>query len=63
MVEIFLERRFVPTQCVYDPFVGSGTTLVEANVYGADAIGSDNPAPTPSSAVSRQRATTSAHWS
>ena len=41
LVEIFLERLFVPTQCVYDPFVGSGTTLVEANVYGADAIGSD----------------------
>jgi hypothetical protein len=41
LVEIFLQRFFQPGQCVYDPFVGSGTTLVEANVYGADAIGCD----------------------
>src|SRR4051812_16632146 len=41
LVEIFLRRCFRPGQCVYDPFVGSGTTLVEANVFGADAIGSD----------------------
>jgi len=27
--------------CVYDPFVGSGTTLVEANAFGADAVGCD----------------------
>jgi hypothetical protein len=41
LVEVFLERYFRPGDCVYDPFVGSGTTLVEANVYGADAIGCD----------------------
>jgi hypothetical protein len=41
LVEIFLERYFRPGQRVYDPFVGSGTTLVEANVFGADAVGSD----------------------
>jgi DNA modification methylase len=41
LVEAFLERRFLPGQCVYDPFVGSGTTLVAANVFGADAIGCD----------------------
>jgi hypothetical protein len=41
LVEIFLQRYFQPGQSVYDPFVGSGTTLVEANVFGADAIGSD----------------------
>src|SRR2546425_9207749 len=41
LVEIFLKRYFEPGQCVYDPFVGSGTTLVEANVFGADAIGCD----------------------
>jgi hypothetical protein len=41
LVEIFLQRYFRPGQCVYDPFVGSGTTLVEANVFGADAIGCD----------------------
>lgn len=26
---------------MYDPFVGSGTTLVEANVFGAHSVGSD----------------------
>ncbi len=41
LVEIFLERYFVPGQRVYDPFVGSGTTLVEANAFGADAVGCD----------------------
>src|SRR5262245_13589937 len=41
LVEVFLRRFFTPGGCVYDPFVGSGTTLVEANAYGADAIGCD----------------------
>jgi DNA modification methylase len=41
LVEIFLKRLFRPGQRVYDPFVGSGTTLVEANVFGADAVGCD----------------------
>jgi hypothetical protein len=41
LVEIFLERYFRPGERVYDPFVGSGTTLVEANVFGADAVGAD----------------------
>jgi DNA modification methylase len=41
LVEIFLERNFAPGQCLYDPFVGSGTTLVAANVFGADAVGCD----------------------
>ncbi len=41
LVEVFLQRYFAPGDCVYDPFVGSGTTLVEANVFGADAIGCD----------------------
>jgi hypothetical protein len=41
LVEAFLGRYFVPGQTVYDPFVGSGTTLVEANVFGADGIGCD----------------------
>ena len=41
LVEVFLNRYFAPGACVYDPFVGSGTTLVEANVFGADAIGCD----------------------
>lgn len=41
LVEIFLQRYFRPRQRVYDPFVGSGTTLVEANVSGFDAVGCD----------------------
>lgn len=39
LVEIFL-RKYRPT-LVYDPFVGSGTTLVEANALGVDSIGTD----------------------
>ncbi len=39
LVEIFL-RKFTP-KLVYDPFCGSGTTLVEANVLGIDSIGTD----------------------
>jgi DNA methylase len=41
LVEVFLRRYFSAGGCIYDPFVGSGTTLVEANVFGADAIGCD----------------------
>ena len=41
LVEVFLTRYFSPGSCIYDPFVGSGTTLVEANVFGADAVGCD----------------------
>jgi DNA methylase len=41
LVEVFLSRHFRPGQCVYDPFVGSGTTLVEANAFGAGAVGCD----------------------
>jgi len=39
LVEIFL-RKYHP-KLVYDPFCGSGTTLVEANVLGIDSIGTD----------------------
>ncbi len=39
LVEVFL-RKYRPT-LVYDPFVGSGTTLVEANTLGVDSIGTD----------------------
>lgn len=39
LVEIFL-RKYQPT-LVYDPFCGSGTTLVEANVLGIDSVGAD----------------------
>lgn len=41
LVEVFLGRCFRPGQLVYDPFAGSGTTLVEAHVFGADAVGCD----------------------
>ena len=41
LVEVFLTRYFSSGSCIYDPFVGSGTTLVEANVFGADAVGCD----------------------
>jgi hypothetical protein len=41
LVEVFLHRYFRPGECVYDPFAGSGTTLVEANAYGAHSIGCD----------------------
>jgi DNA methylase len=41
LVEYFLRRYFSSGDCVYDPFVGSGTTLVEANTFGAHAIGCD----------------------
>lgn len=41
LVETFLQRYFRPGGRVYDPFVGSGTTLVEASAFGAHAIGCD----------------------
>jgi hypothetical protein len=39
LVEIFL-RKYAPRR-VYDPFCGSGTTLVEASVLGIESIGCD----------------------
>lgn len=39
LVEIFL-RKYRP-KAVYDPFCGSGTTLVEANALGIESIGCD----------------------
>jgi hypothetical protein len=41
LVDVFLRRHFRPGQCVYDPFLGSGTTLVEANAFGLAAVGCD----------------------
>ena len=41
LVEIFLRYYFEPGQRVLDPFVGSGTTLVEANVLGIRSVGID----------------------
>lgn len=39
LVEIFL-RKYKP-KLVYDPFCGSGTTMVEASTLGIDSIGTD----------------------
>jgi hypothetical protein len=41
LVDVFLHRYFSPEDCVYDPFSGSGTTLVESNVFGAASVGCD----------------------
>jgi hypothetical protein len=41
LVEVFLRRYLERGGTVYDPFVGSGTTLVEANVFGCHAVGCD----------------------
>jgi len=41
LVEIFLRKYFRPGQTVLDPFAGSGTTLVQANELGINAIGYD----------------------
>jgi hypothetical protein len=41
LVEVFLARYARPDSLVWDPFAGSGTTLVEANAYGARAAGCD----------------------
>ena len=41
LVDVFLGRYFRLGDCVYDPFVGSGTTLVEASAFGASGIGCD----------------------
>ena len=41
MAEIFLRKYFVAGETVYDPFCGSGTTLVEANALNINAMGCD----------------------
>ena len=41
LVEVFLRKYFQPGQTVLDPFVGSGTTLVQANELGIHAVGYD----------------------
>ncbi|HET7428061.1 MAG TPA: DNA methyltransferase [Gaiellales bacterium] len=41
LVEVLLRRRFAPGALIYDPFAGSGTTLVEASVLGMHAVGCD----------------------
>ena len=41
LVEVFLRKYFRSGETVYDPFCGSGTTLVEANVLNINSIGCD----------------------
>ncbi|UUX91546.1 site-specific DNA-methyltransferase [Methanoplanus endosymbiosus] len=41
LVEVFLRKYFVRGQTVIDPFCGSGTTLVQANELGINAVGYD----------------------
>jgi len=39
LVEIFLRKFLKPGQIILDPFVGSGTTLVEANLLNMPSVG------------------------
>ena len=39
LVEVFLKKHFNPNQWILDPFMGSGTTLVESNLLGMHSIG------------------------
>lgn len=41
LVEIFLRKYFKAGQTVFDPFTGSGTTLVQANELGINSVGCD----------------------
>jgi len=39
LVQVFLKKYFQPGQMILDPFVGSGTTLIEANLLNMSSVG------------------------
>ncbi len=39
LVEVFLNKYFRLGQMILDPFLGSGTTLIGANLLGLDSVG------------------------
>ena len=41
IVEVFLRKYFVAGQKIFDPFSGSGTTLIQANELGVSSVGCD----------------------
>ena len=41
LVEYFLKTYFKPGDTVLDPFVGSGTSVVESNILGINSLGVD----------------------
>lgn len=41
LVDYFLERDLKKSKLICDPFMGSGTTLVESNVHSIPSIGLD----------------------
>ena len=41
LVEYFLKRDLKKSKLICDPFMGSGTTLVESNIHGIPSIGLD----------------------
>lgn len=41
LVDYFLERDLKHSRIILDPFLGSGTTLIQANIHGIPSIGID----------------------
>ena len=39
LVEVFLKHYFKKGESILDPFMGSGTTLIESNVLGMNSTG------------------------
>ncbi len=41
LVEVFIRKYFSPDHRIFDPFAGSGTTLIQANELGVHSVGCD----------------------